>query len=95
MSRSIASIASLLSAPARLKNTAATRSSIRAAALQRLDRIGEGGRRRIVRDRGDFGALLRERDVEGGAEMLGRDRRERRRLEGAGPGFEKGIGGVR
>ena len=69
-----------------------------AAALQRADRIVERRHLCIAGDRIDLGALLRQRRVERRAEMFGRDARERRRAERAGPGFEKGIargGGTR
>ena len=62
-----------------------------AAALERLDRIGEGGRRRVCGDRIDFAPRDFQRSVESGAEMAGLDTVERRRLERPRPGFEKGI----
>ena len=46
--------------------------------LHRLDRVGEGGRRRFAGDRGDLAALLGDRIFEGGREKLGRDPVERR-----------------
>ena len=62
-----------------------------AAALERLDRIGEGGRRRVCGDRIDFAPRDFQRSVESGPEMAGLDTVERRRLERPRPGFEKGI----
>src|SRR5271170_7871539 len=62
-----------------------------AAALERLDRIGEGGRRRVCGDRIHFAPRVFQRSVEGGPEMAWLDADERRRLERPGPGFEKGI----
>ncbi len=64
----------------------------RPAALQRLDRVGEGGRFRIDGDRGDFRALFGQRGVERRTEMLGLNRSERRRREWAGPGGEERVG---
>ena len=62
-----------------------------AAALQRLDRIGEGRRRRVGGDGVDLAPRLFQRGREGGPEMARLDALERRRLERPGPGFEKRI----
>jgi len=61
------------------------------AALQRLDRVGEGRRRRVRGDRVDLRARLSERGVEGRGEMARLDKGERRRLERPGPGLEKRV----
>ena len=60
-------------------------------ALERLDRIGEGGRRRVGGDGVDFAPRVFERRVESGAEVGRLDAVERRRLERPGPGFEKRV----
>ena len=65
------------------------------AALERLDRVGEGRRLGIGGDGVDLRARLRERRVEGRAEMARLDAVERRRLERPGPGFEKRVRVVR
>ena len=62
-----------------------------AAALERLDRIGEGGRGRVGGDGVDFAPRLFQRGGEGGAEVGGLDALERRRLERPGPRFEKRV----
>ena len=62
-----------------------------AAALQRLDRVGEGRRLRIGGDGVDLRPRLLERRLERGPEMAGLDALERRRLERPGPGFEKRV----
>ena len=62
-----------------------------AAALQGLNRIGEGRRLGIGGDPVDLRARLFERRVECGPEMLGLETVERRRLEWRGPRFEKRV----
>jgi len=62
-----------------------------AAALHRLDRIGEARRLRRCGDRRDFRELLRHAAIEGGGKMLGSDAVEGRQLERRRPGFEEGI----
>ncbi len=56
-----------------------------AAALQRLDGVGEGGRGRVGGDPLDLGAVLRQSSVESRAELLGLERAEGRQAERAGP----------
>ena len=62
-----------------------------AAALDRLDGVGEARRLRIGGDGVDLGARLFQRRLEGGAEVLWLDTLERRRLERAGPGFKQRV----
>ena len=64
-----------------------------AAALQRLDRIGEARRRGLSRDRRDFGGVLRAGARIGLAKVLGLDAIERGNAVGGGPGCEKGVFG--
>ena len=84
-SRSTASMASPVSAPASTKKTLETRSSARplfssaSMVLAKLGGCGIGG------DGVDLGAVRRQRPVEGGAEMLRLDVGERRQAERAGP----------
>ena len=52
-----------------------------AAALHRLDGVGEARRRGIAGDRLDLADVRVERPIEGRAEMLRRDALERRQLE--------------
>ena len=82
-SRCSASIASLVSAPARLKKTAATRSSAALGPLHRLDGVGEGRGRRIGGDGVDVGrAPPRSAASKAGAKSRGPDVAERRQPEG-------------
>src|SRR5271157_4676581 len=62
-----------------------------AGALERLDRVGEGGRRRVNGDGVDLAPRVLQGGVEGWPEMAGLDAVERRRLERPGPGFEKRV----
>ena len=62
-----------------------------AAALQRLDRVGESRRLGIGGDGVDLRARLGERRVERGSEMTRLEAVERRRLEWRGPRFEKRV----
>ena len=66
-----------------------------AAALQRLDGVGEAGRGRVGRDGGDLGLVLGKGVREGGAEMLGLDAVERRHAERPAPVLEQRIVGAR
>ena len=62
-----------------------------AAALQRVNRIGEGRRFGIGGDGFDLRARLGERRVEGRRKLARLEAVERRRLEWPGPGFEKRV----
>ena len=62
-----------------------------AAALQRVNRIGEGRRLGIGGDRVDLRSRLLKRRVEGRRELARLEAVERRRLEWPGPGFEKRV----
>ena len=62
------------------------------AFLQRQHHIVEAGRTRIFRDGGDLGRMFGQGAVIGGRKMLRLDPVQRRRAEGRGPVFEKGIG---
>ena len=62
-----------------------------AAALERLNRIGEGRRLGIGGDGVDLRARLLKRRIEGRPEMLRLETVERRRLEWRGPRFEKRV----
>ncbi len=64
-----------------------------AAALQRLDRVGKGGRRRGAGDRGDFGDLLFHAPLEGRWEVLGTKPIEGRHPERRGPGLQERVFG--
>jgi hypothetical protein len=70
-----------------------TRNFVEAAAatLQRLDRIGEGRRRRVGDDRVDLRARRLKRRVERRPEMARLEPVERRPLEWPGPRFEKRV----
>ena len=61
------------------------------ALLQRRDRIVEARLGRVCGNRVDLGPVLRQRPVEGRAEVLGLDRGEWRQLEFAGPGGEQRV----
>ena len=61
------------------------------AALERLDRVGEGRGRRVRGDGVDFVPRVLQRSLESGPEMTRLDALERRRLERPGPGFKKRI----
>ena len=60
-------------------------------ALDRLDGIDEGRRRRVRGNGGDFGGMVGKCPGEGGEEMLRRDACERRHAEGPGPVLQHGI----
>ena len=95
ISRSIASMASLVWAPASAWNTAETCASarpLRSSAAMVLAKLGRLG---VARNGLDLRQLLGHGAVEGGAEMLRADRREGRRLARPGPGTEQRIGTVR
>jgi hypothetical protein len=62
-----------------------------AAALQRVNRIGEGRQFGIGGDPVDLRSRLAQRRVEGRRELARLEAVERRRLEWPGPGFEKWI----
>src|ERR1700722_2678860 len=62
-----------------------------AAALQRVNRIGEGRRFGIGGDPVDLRSRLAQRRVEGRPELARLEAVERRRLEWPGPGFEEWI----
>ena len=91
MSRSIASISSFVSRAGEVEEDFGDPVEASPAALERLDRIGEGRRLRVCGDGVDLRPRLLQGAVEGGAEMAGLDAVERRRLEGAGPRLEKGV----
>ena len=61
------------------------------AALERLDRVGEGRGRRVRGDRVDFVPRVLQRSLKSGPEMTRLDPLERRRLERPGPVFKKRI----
>ena len=91
ISRSIAWSSSLVAAPARLKNTFATRSRLRplrSSASIVLAKVGASGFAAMasISARWSFSA-----SVERGPEMPGLDAVERRRLERPGPGLEKRV----
>ena len=65
-----------------------------AAAFERLDRVYEIRRLRIVRDRHDLAPRLIKRHIEGRSEMRRLDGKEGRDLERARPGPQKGIVGL-
>src|SRR4051794_35024608 len=71
-----------------------TRDLIEAAAraLEGVDRVGEGRRIGIPGDGYDLGGVLRERLVEGRAEVIGRDLIERRQPERRRPFAEERVG---
>ncbi len=62
-----------------------------AAALQSLDRIGEGRCGRIAANRLDLSDMLAHATLQRLRKMLGADAVERRHAEGCGPGLEKRI----
>ena len=61
------------------------------AALERLDRVGEGRGRRVCGDGVDFVPRVLQRSLKSGPEMTRLDALERRRLERPGPGFKQRI----
>ncbi len=64
-----------------------------AAALQRLDRVGEIRRLGRAGNRQNLGLLLGHPAIKGRREMLGQDALERRQLERRRPGFEERVVG--
>ena len=82
MSRSMRSIASLVSALARWKNAALTRLSSAPARSRATIVLSKRRRGGIGDDRRDLGATRGQRRVEGGRKVLGPDAIERRRAEG-------------
>jgi hypothetical protein len=62
-----------------------------ARVVHRLERVGEGRRLGVVRDRLDLLPLLRDALLDGRQEVLGLDVLERRHLERCRPSFEKRV----
>ena len=91
ISRSMACMGVVGVRPREIEEHAADAFQRRAAALQRLDGVGESGRRLVIRDGGDFPALPLQRLVESRTIMSGRDGLEGRDPRGSGQVSRSGL----